>query len=377
VQKTVLTGLTLEELREFVRTFGEEPYRGDQLFNWIYTKGASSFAEMSNLSREIRSVLEERASVGTLTVAAERRSTDGTLKILFRLPDGLQIESVLIPPDPDSPGAEKRLTLCVSTQVGCPLDCQFCATGTMGLQRNLTAGEIVDQVLQAQRMAHRRITNIVYMGMGEPLLNYDAVVASARILTDDRAVAIGARRVTISTAGIPSGIRRLAQESLKVKLALSLHSLDNGKRAELMPITKKYNVGQLLDALADYYHRTRRRPTFEYIVFKGFNDTDDDVRRIAEVVRRIPCKINLIPYHSIAFSRPQGLGRSLEAASRSVIEQFAEALRNRGLTVMIRSSSGQDIEAACGQLAVREAGESRPRRRAGERSATSMRAPVP
>lgn len=361
--KTVLSGLSLEELREFAQSFGEKPYRGDQLFNWIYAKGALSFQEMSNLSRGVRSVLQERASVGTLTLGTERRSSDGTLKALFRLEDGLHIESVLIPPDPASPGAEKRLTLCISTQVGCPLDCQFCATGTMGFVRNLTAGEIVDQVLQFQRLAHRRITNIVYMGMGEPLLNYEAVVQSARILTDDRAVGIGARHVTISTAGIPDGIRRLAREPLKVKLALSLHSLDSSKRRELMPITRKYSIEQLMEALEEYYQQTRRRPTLEYIVFKNFNDSTEDVRRVAELAKRIPCKINLIPYHSIAFTDPQGLGRSLEAASAPSIEAFAEALRKRNLTVMIRSSSGQDIEAACGQLAVRASGGRGNRRR--------------
>ncbi|MBE0556567.1 MAG: 23S rRNA (adenine(2503)-C(2))-methyltransferase RlmN, partial [Proteobacteria bacterium] len=239
--------------------------------------------------------------------------------------------------------------------VGCPLDCQFCATATMGFVRNLSAGEIVDQVLELQRMAHRRITNIVYMGMGEPLLNDDAVVKSAQILTDERAVAIGARRVTISTAGIPAGIRRLAKEPLKVKLALSLHSLDSVKRTQLMPITKKYSLEDVLGALGEYYRATRRRPTFEYIVFRGFNDSAQDVDRIAEVAKRIPCKINLIPYHSIAFTNPQGFGGSLEAASRPAIERFAEALKERNLTVMIRSSSGHDIEAACGQLAVQEA----------------------
>jgi 23S rRNA (adenine2503-C2)-methyltransferase len=365
--------MSLEELREFVQSFGERPFRGDQLFRWIYTKGVASFDEMSNLSHEVRSVLVERAHLDALTVAAERRSGDGTLKVLFRLQDGLEIESVLIPPEGQSSGAEKRLTLCVSTQVGCPLDCQFCATGTMGFARNLSAGEIVDQVLQMQRTAHRRITNVVYMGMGEPLLNYDAVVKSARILTSDKAVAIGARHVTISTAGIPAGIRRLARESLKVKLALSLHSLDGEKRTQLMPITKKYSLEDVLAALEEYYHATRRRLTFEYILFKGFNDSERDVARIADVAKRIPCKINLIPYHSIAFAHPQEFGRSLEAASRPALEHFAEALRARNLTVMIRSSSGQDIEAACGQLAVRGSEETHRRRPSAGRSAEAAR----
>jgi len=364
VHKTSLKGLSLEELREFAQSLGERPYRGDQLFSWIYTKGAMSFSEMTSLSRESRALLAERAQLEVLERVIERLSADGTTKVLFRLPDGLQIESVLIPPDAASPGAERRLTVCISTQVGCPLDCKFCATGTMGFLRNLTPGEIVDQVLQLQQSAGRRITNVVYMGMGEPLLNYDSVVKSARLLTSDQAIAIGARHVTISTAGIPEGILRLAQDPLKVKLALSLHSLDDSKRVQIMPITKKYPVEGLLAALDQYYRATRRRPTFEYIVFRGFNDTEKDVALLARAGKRIPCKINLIPYHSIAFAHPQGLGLSLEAASRSEIERFADALRKHNLTVMIRSSSGEDIEAACGQLAVRE-GADKGRRRGG------------
>lgn len=363
MHKTSLKGLSLEELREFARSLGERPYRGDQLFNWIYTKGAGSFDEMTSLSRPSRALLAERARLDLLERVTERLSSDGTTKVLFRLPDGLQIESVLIPPDPASPGAERRLTVCISTQVGCPLDCRFCATGTMGFLRNLTPGEIVDQVLQLQQSAGRRITNVVYMGMGEPLLNYDAVVKSARLLTSDRAIAIGARHVTISTAGIPGGILRLAREPLKVKLALSLHSLDDAKRVQIMPITKAYPVEELLAALDQYYRTTRRRPTFEYIVFRDFNDSESDVARLARVGKRIPCKINLIPYHSIAFTNRQELGLSLEAASRTEIERFANALRKHNLTVMIRSSSGQDIEAACGQLAIHEeAAKSRRRR---------------
>lgn len=374
MHKTSLKGLSLEELRELAQSLGERPYRGDQLFNWIYTKGASSFDEMTSLSRESRTLFAERARLDLLERSTERRSTDGTTKVLFRLPDGLQIESVLIPPDAGSPGAERRLTVCISTQVGCPLDCVFCATGTMGFLRNLTAGEIVDQVLQLQRSAGRRITNVVYMGMGEPLLNYDAVVKSARLLTSDRAMAIGARHVTISTAGIPEGILRLAREPLKVKLALSLHSLDDAKRVEIMPITKRYPIEGLLAALDQYYRVTRRRPTFEYIVLRGFNDTEADVAMLAKAGKKIPCKINLIPYHSIAFTNPQGSGPSLEAASRDEIERFAGALRKRNLTVMIRSSSGEDIEAACGQLAVRE-GVARPRRRRAPAPSPAATAP--
>jgi 23S rRNA (adenine2503-C2)-methyltransferase len=312
-------------------------------------------------------MLASAASLDSL--ALERKSvspTDGTTKFLFRLNDGLMIESVLIPSsDPESPEEDedeadvvpisgKRLTLCVSTQVGCPLDCKFCATGTMGFLRNLTTGEIVDQVIRAQRLADRRITNIVYMGMGEPMLNYDDVMKSIDIITDDRSLNIGAKHITVSTAGYADRIRQMADEGRKVKLALSLHSLDSEKRTNLMPITRKFSVEDLIEALDYYYRKTRRRPTFEYIPFDGYNDTDDDVKRFVKLSKRVPCKVNLIPFHSIAFTGISGFGASLRPTPKEKMERFAQALRKANITVMIRSSSGEDIEAACGQLAVEE-----------------------
>jgi 23S rRNA (adenine2503-C2)-methyltransferase len=238
--------------------------------------------------------------------------------------------------------------------VGCPLDCKFCATGTMGFHRNLTAGEIVDQVIQAQRHAQRRITNIFYMGMGEPMLNYENVMKSVDLITDDRALNIGTRHITISTAGYADKIRQMADEDRKVKLALSLHSLDNEKRTKLMPLTKKYSVAELMEALEYYYHKTRRRPTFEYIPFDGFNDTAQDIAEFLKLSKRIPCKVNLIPYHSIAFTGLSGFGATLKPTPSARIERFAQALRDGNVTVMVRSSAGEDIEAACGQLAVEE-----------------------
>jgi 23S rRNA (adenine2503-C2)-methyltransferase len=294
-------------------------------------------------------------------VTSRRSERDGTTKLLLRLPDGLAIETVIIPPDADAPDAERRLTVCVSTQVGCPLDCAFCATGTMGFTRNLTAGEIVEQVLHAQRLADRRISNIVFMGMGEPMLNYDEVMKAVDILTDNRGANMSARRITISTAGYVDQIRRMADEDRTVKLALSLHALDETKRTALMPITKKYGIAALTDALDDYYRRTRIRPTLEYIPFEGFNDTNADADLLIRFARRVPCKVNLIPFHSIEFTRPAGFAAQLRPSSRARIEAFAARLREAHLTVMVRSSAGEDIEAACGQLAVAES--SRPGRR--------------
>ena len=345
----------MKELQAFVECLGEKKYRAAQLFSWLYAKGAQSFDEMTDISREFRSVLEHSAKVDNLDLVRKSVSpTDGTTKFLFRLNDDLMIESVLIPPEETSPAAERRLTLCVSTQVGCPLDCKFCATGTMGFLRNLTAGEILDQVIQAQRHAERRITNLVYMGMGEPMLNYDEVMKSVDILSDNRSLNIGSRHITISTAGYADKIRQMADEDRKVKLALSLHSLDNEKRTQLMPITKKFSVDDLVEALEHYYKKTRRRPTFEYILFDGFNDTKEDIRRFVKLSKRIPCKVNIIPFHSIAFTGASGFAATLKPTPRPRMEAFAQALREADITVMVRSSAGEDIEAACGQLAVEE-----------------------
>jgi len=355
MKKKNLKGLTLTELREFVETLGEPSYRANQLFSWIYEKIAASFDEMSDISREFRHKLAKAATLDALIIADRQASpNDGTLKILFELTDGKRIESVLIPPDPQAAEIERRLTLCVSTQVGCPLDCAFCATGRMGFSRNLTPGEIVDQVLQAQRLAPRRITNLVFMGMGEPMLNYDNVMTSVDLLNDDRSLNIGARHITISTAGYPEKIRQLADEERSVKLALSLHSLNNERRTELMPLNKKFPVPMLIDAMEYYWRKTRRRPTFEYILFDKFNDTGEDAKHLVALSRRIPCKINIIPFHSIASVHPAGFAARLRPSPSTRIQEFAQILRDAKLTVMVRRSAGQDIDAACGQLAVKD-----------------------
>lgn len=354
-QTIYLKGMSKRELTDLAVSFGEKSYRGNQLFQWIYAKQASSFAEMSDISKEFREILEKTSAIDILKPLHQTKSNlDATTKFLFQLPDGLFIESVLIPPEADSPGAEKRLTVCVSTQVGCPLDCKFCATGTMGFARNLTAGEIVDQVIQIQRLSHKRISNIVYMGMGEPMLNYDNVMKSVELITSEESLNIGARHITISTAGYPDGIRRMAEENRKVKLALSLHSADTERRKTIMPITKKHSIEALVDALQDYYKTTRIRPTFEYILFDGFNDSEEDIVLLERLARKLPCKINVIPYHSISFTNPQGVAATLVPASRSRFDWFVQELRARNITVMIRSSAGEDINAACGQLAVEE-----------------------
>jgi 23S rRNA (adenine2503-C2)-methyltransferase len=360
-EKTNLKGLSVSELQEFVESLGEKKYRAQQIFIWLYGKRAQSFADMTDISRDFRNVLEGVAQIDNLQIVTKETSKrDGTTKFLFELSDGLKIESVLIPPETTSPAAEKRLTLCISTQVGCPLDCKFCATGTMGFLRNLTAGEIVDQVIQAQNQSSRRITNIVFMGMGEPMLNYDNVMKTVELINDDNSLNIGARHITISTAGYADRIRQMADEGRKAKLALSLHSLDNDKRTQLMPITKKFSVEELMNAMDYYYRKTRRRPTFEYIPFDGFNDTEADAQRLIKVSKRFPCKVNIIPFHSIEFTHPSGFAATLRPSPRKRMEEFVQKLRWANLTVMMRSSAGEDINAACGQLATEE--ERRPRR---------------
>ena len=350
-RRTNLLGMTREELTAFVRGIGESAYRGGQLYRWLYARGASSFDGMTDLARNFRATLGEVARVSAPEAVGRRRSADGTVKLLFALGDGLKVESVIIPPAAafrGDAGEQNRLTLCVSTQVGCPLDCAFCATGTMGFTRNLTAGEIVGQVIAASREAERNITNVVFMGMGEPLLNYEATMKAAAILTDG--CGISARRMTISTAGRADRIRRMADDGARVKLAVSLHSAVDATRTRLMPINRKYPLPVLMEAVEYYYRKTRQRVTYEVIFFDGVNDAAEDVRRLVALARRVPSKINIIPFHAIGFAHPGGLGATLRPSPR--MEAIAGELRAARLRVMVRMSAGEDIDAACGQLAL-------------------------
>jgi len=362
MKKVNLKGLTIGELENYAVSIGEQKYRGRQLFYWIYNRGATTFAEMTDLSKAFRQKLTDAASLEGLSVLSKKVSSlDGTVEYLFELQDGAKIESVLILPSPSSNGEAKRLTLCISTQVGCPLGCKFCATGSMGFTRNLTAGEIVDQVLQVRKESPRRITNLVYMGMGEPLMNYDAVMKSVEILSNEYSVGISAKRMTISTAGWADGIRRMADEKRKVKLAVSLHTLDNDLRTKLMPLNRKFDLKKIIEAVRYYYEKTRHRVTYEYILLGGLNDNDEDIRRLVSLARKIPCKINVIPFHPIEFTLPDksGFAAALRPTSPERMERFVEKLRDANITVVVRSSSGKDIEAACGQLVVKDQIEKR------------------
>jgi 23S rRNA (adenine2503-C2)-methyltransferase len=351
--KRNLLGMNEDELAGFMDSIGEAPYRGRQLFRWLYEIGVQDFSSMTNLQKDLRHQLEQKAELTGLQPVTDHLSPiDGTRKFLFELADGLRIETVLIPPTSafqDAHAAkeeeQKKLTLCVSAQAGCPLDCAFCATATMGFSRNLTVGEIIDQILRVRRVTGRTITNVVFMGMGEPMLNYDNVFAAADIMTAGLGVA--ARRITVSTAGWADRIRKMGDEGRKVKLAISLHSAVDSTRTALMPINKRFNLATLLDATRHYYRETRRRVTYEYIFFDGINDSDRELAALVNFARQVPCKINVIPFHPIGSAGP----RELRPSPR--VPELVERLRRQRLTVLVRSNAGEDINAACGQLAVR------------------------
>jgi 23S rRNA (adenine2503-C2)-methyltransferase len=357
MSKTNLLGLNEEELSDFIEEIGESRYRGRQIFQWLYEKGAGNINDITVLGKALRNDLDTVATITSITPVTRQQATgDGTTKFLFSLRDGARIESVLIPPasafreaDATDDDEQKRLTLCVSTQVGCPLDCSFCATATMGFVRNLDAGEIVDQILQIRRSTGKKITNVVFMGMGEPMMNYDNVMKAAGLMTTG--IGIAARRITVSTAGWADKIRQMGEEEQRVKLAVSLHSADERTRTALMPITKRFGLDALMSAIDFYYARTKQRVTYEYIFFDGINDSDTDVRKLISLARRVPCKINVIPFHSIDHAAALQRHATLRRSPR--VDAIVERLRSSDLSVFVRSSAGEGIDAACGQLAVR------------------------
>jgi len=344
-----LIGMSRGQLEELVRSLGEPGYRAGQLARWIYQRGARSFAEMSDLPAALRQRLANAADVGRSEVALRQESADGTAKLLLRLEDDRRIETVLLP-------YEERTSVCVSSQVGCPVGCIFCATATMGFGRNLTAGEIIDQVLTAREHAPGgRLTHVVVMGMGEPLLNYEELVKALRIIHDE--VGLSYRHLTVSTAGHVPGIRGLAEEGIPVTLALSLHGPNDELRARLIPMSKKWGVGEVMDAVRDYTTKTGRRVTLEYLLLANVNDEVEHARQLADLCRGMISHVNLIPWNPAdSFTR-------FEAPSRNRVRAFRSVLEERGITVTQRVERGQDIAAACGQLAV-DAGESRVARQA-------------
>lgn len=331
---------------DYLKAEGEASFRGNQLMEWLWQKKARSFDQMSNLSLALRQKLESDFTINSITIDKEQFSSDGTIKTRFKLHDGGLIESVLIPVKKDN-----RYTVCVSSQVGCSLACSFCATGKMKRVRNLDPGEIYDQVVlvndQAMQYFDHPITNIVYMGMGEPLLNYKNVLQSIVHLSSPEGLNMSAKRFTISTAGIAKMIKKLADDESKCNLALSLHAADDEKRNKIMPINEQNDLDTLMDALEYYYKVTRNRISYEYIAFEGFNDSLEDAENLAKLCKRFPVRINIIEYNPID-------GFDMVKSSVDRLDLFAQKLREKDIMVTVRRSRGKDIDAACGQLANKE-----------------------
>ncbi|MBV5306222.1 MAG: 23S rRNA (adenine(2503)-C(2))-methyltransferase RlmN [Desulfobulbaceae bacterium] len=348
--KTDLRNLTQEEITRYVESLGQPAFRGRQIMSWLYRPGITQFSEMTDLAKEFRKVLSDNARISRFTDPVLECSTDGCVKFGFTLDDGRIIESVLIP-EPD------RNTLCVSSQVGCAMNCSFCLTATMGFIRNLIPSEIVGQVCAAdeflrsqpegERIGPERVTNVVVMGMGEPLNNLDNLLKALSILTEQRGLDLTNRRITVSTCGIVPKMRHLGENS-DANLAISLHATNDATRSRLMPINDRYPLEMLLAACRDFPMPKRKRIMFEYILFKGINDSDACARELAKKLREIPCKINLIPYN-------ESPGLPYESTPMPRILAFQKILMDANYSVFIRSSRGSDISAACGQLAQKEA----------------------
>src|SRR5213082_3582584 len=339
-----IKSLLLSELQEKLREFAEPTYRAGQIMNWLYEKRASGFEEMSDLPQALRAQLAENFRIDKLGVARVLGSCDTTLKFLFRLSDGNLIESVLIPASPALYGQKSdRRTACVSTQVGCAYGCKFCASGLDGWKRNLSADEIVDQIIAVEREGGERIDNIVFMGMGEPLANYENLLRAIRILNAHWGIGIGARHITVSTSGLVPQIRKLADQPLQIRLAVSLHGASDEIRSRIMPVNRKYNVGALLDACRYFTSRKKQRITFEYILIAQVNDSDEQARQLAKHARALEAKVNLIPYN-----RVEGLDWTKPSIDRQ--KKFLAILRSADVRATLRREKGDDIAAACGQL---------------------------
>lgn len=341
--KIDIRSLSVENLKEHFSSLGEPSFRAKQVYEWLWEKSCTEFEEMSNLSKTLREKLKERFSINNLNIHQSQFSSDKTIKNTFKLFDDNIIEGVLIP-------ATDRMTACVSSQVGCSLTCKFCATGYMDRKRNLNPDEIYDQVVLIDKQAKENyqipLTNIVYMGMGEPLLNYANVLKSIERITAKDGLNMAAKRITVSTAGIAKMIKKLGDDEVRFNLALSLHAANDEKRNTIMPINEQNTLKALADALRYYFAKTKNPVTYEYIVFNDFNDSLKDAEELARFCKHIPCKVNIIEYNPISFADYQN-------AEIDRIEEFASYLRRQGINTNIRRSRGKDIDAACGQLAVK------------------------
>jgi len=334
-----LKGMYRVELMKLV----EPAYRADQVLQWVYEKQAESFDAMTNLPAPLRAKLAEEFQLNAVQELRTRHATDTTEKFLFKLHDGSLIETVLIPATPGLTSTDERQTVCVSTQVGCAFGCKFCASGLKGFKRNLSAAEIVDQVCHVQKLTKQRVDNIVVMGMGEPLANYDNVLRALRILNAPWALGIGARKMTISTAGIVPGIRRLAEEPMQVRLAVSLHGATDEVRSKIMPVNRKFPLSELMAACEHYAKTKGKMLTFEFILIENVNDSIEQAHKLASLAKRVHAKVNLIPYNPVE-------GLSWRRPDRDRCKVFQHVLRQAGISATLRIEKGTDIAAACGQL---------------------------
>lgn len=340
MEKQNIRELSLKELSEFLTTHNEKAFRAKQIWQWIWQRGTTRFEEMTNLSKAIQELLSNTFFFDKLEPQSIQTSVDGTVKTAWRLFDEEVIESVLIP-------GNQKFTVCVSSQVGCKLGCKFCATGTLGFKRNLTAGEIFEQVVAAKTAAEAQgltLSNVVFMGMGEPLLNYDNVMKAIERLTATDGLAMSPYRITVSTAGIPEKIRQLANDEVRFNLAVSLHSANEDIRTDLMPVNKAYSLADIADSLKYFVEKTGTRPTFEYLLLKDVNDNLEDAKTLARYCRQFPIKINLIEYNEVGST---GFRHSPDKKR----DEFMRFLESCNMVVNLRLSKGKDIDAACGQLA--------------------------
>lgn len=339
--KKDIRALSKEQLREFFVSEGDKAFRGNQVYEWLWNKGAHTFEEMTNISKETRDMLEANFVINHILVDQMQRSSDGTIKNAVKLHDGLTVESVLIP-------TASRTTACVSSQVGCSLDCKFCATSRLKRMRNLNPDEIYDQVVaidRESRLYHDRpLSNIVFMGMGEPLMNYNNVLKSIEKITSEDGLGMSPRRITVSTSGVPKIIKKMADEEVKFNLAVSLHSAIDEVRTKIMPFNEHFPLKDLRESLEYWYAKTGKQITYEYVVWKDINDRTEDIDALVKFCKYVPSKVNLIEYNPIDDGE-------FQQAPNAAINAYVNALERNNITVTVRRSRGKDIDAACGQLA--------------------------
>lgn len=344
IEKRDIRALTKEQLRDFFVTNGDKAFRGNQVYEWLWQKRAHTFEDMTNVSKETRAMLETHFVINHIKVDTMQRSSDGTVKNAVRLHDDLIVESVLIP-------TETRTTACVSSQVGCSLDCNFCATARLKRMRNLNPDEIYDQVAaidaESRLYYNRPLSNIVFMGMGEPLMNYPNVMKAIDKITSVEGLGMSPKRITVSTSGVSKMIKKMADDEVKFKLAVSLHSAIEETRNQIMPFTKNFPLPELREALEYWYKKTKSKITYEYVVWKGINDDKKSIDALVKFCKHVPCKVNIIEYNPIDDGE-------FQQASPEAIENYIKALGNSGIVAKVRRSRGKDIDAACGQLANKE-----------------------